>query len=165
MDILNIDPKVIIIQTGGFILLLLVFARFLFRPVRDILDARRNQIEDQYQDAEQKRAQAESLRAEYQGHLERIDEEARTKIAEALKEGQAMREEIISDSRAKGEQILTRAQEEIQRERDLAMAELRTKVADLTVAAAGKLIDEHLDDKKHRDLVSRFIDDIEGVRQ
>jgi F-type H+-transporting ATPase subunit b len=160
VDILNIDPKVLIVQIGGFVLLLVVFKLFLFKPIAGILEARRNEVESRYQDAEAQRDAAEELRAEYQQHLANIEEEMRAKITEALKEGQAMRDEIISDSHAKAEDILTRAQDEIQREKEKALAELKSTVAGLAVDAAGKLIHEKLDDAKHRQLVAAFIDDL-----
>ena len=160
MDILNIDPRVLGVQIGGFVLLLIVFKVFLFKPIMGILEARRKEIDGRYQDAQAQRDAAEQLRAEYQQHLANIDEEMRAKITEAMKEGQAMRDEIIADSRTKAEDILTKAQEELQREKEKALVELRSTVAGLAVDAAGRLIEEKLDDAKHRQLVARFIDEL-----
>jgi len=165
VEILHIDPKVLIVQIGAFILLLIVFKLFLFKPVLDILDARRYEIESEYKDAESFRREAEELKATYEQRLSAIEDEARTRIAEALKEGQAMRDEILADTRAQSELILSRAQEEIQRERDKVVYELRKHVADLAVEAAGKLIEEHLDDEKHRKLVAQFIDELEEAKE
>ncbi len=160
MDILNIDPRVLIVQIGGFILLLVVFKLFLFKPIGGILEARQNEVEASYRDAETQRDAAEQLKAEYQEHLASIEEEMRAKITEALKEGQAMRDEIIADSHAKAEDLLTKAEDEIQREKEKALAELKLTVAGLAVDAAGKLIRERLDDAKHRELVAAFIEDL-----
>lgn len=164
---MNIIPdwKLLLVQAAGFILLLLVFKVFLFRPVLGVLEARRSEVEGQYQSAEDRRQEAEELKAQYERHLASIEEETRAKIADALKEGQSMRDEIIADSRAKAEQILTRAQEQIEREREAAFTDLRTRIADLTVAAAGKIIGEELDAQRHRALVNAFIDDLDGVTQ
>ncbi len=159
------DPRTLVVQLGGFILVLLVFKFFLFKPILDLLDARRNEIENQYEDAEAKRRTAEELKSEYQQHLASIEDEMRAKIAEAVKQGQTMREEIMADSRAQADRILAKAQDEILREKESAMAELRTTVADLAVDAAGKLIAEDLNDKKHRELVGRFIDGLDEVRR
>jgi F-type H+-transporting ATPase subunit b len=164
VDILNMNPKVLLVQLGGFALLLIVFKAFLFKPILGILDARRNEIDGRFADAEAQRKAADELRSEYQKHLADVEEEMRAKIAEALKQGQAMRDEIIADSHAKADSILTKAQEEITREKEKALTELKSKVADLTVQAAGKLIDKELDDAGHRQLVSRFIDDLDGAR-
>jgi F-type H+-transporting ATPase subunit b len=159
------DPRLLIVQAGGFILLLIVFKVFLWKPIMGVLDARRSEIENQYGDAEKRRREAEELKASYERHMAQIHEETRAKITEALKEGQAMRDEIIADSRAQADRILTRAEEEIKRERDKAMHELRTRVVDLTVEATARLIGERLDDEKHRKLVDRFIDDLEGAKK
>jgi len=72
--------------------------------LRRRLDLRRGGLLD----AETQRDAANELRAEYQQHLASIDEEMRAKITEALKEGQAMRDEIIADSHAKSDAILTK---------------------------------------------------------
>ncbi len=160
MEILNIDPKVLILQIGGFVLLLIVFKLFLFKPVLALLDARRSDIESHYANAESQRCAAEELRSQYEKHIAGIEEEMRVRITEAVKEGQRMREEIISDSRAQAEGILAKAQEEIRRERDKAVVELKTKVADLAIEAAGKLIETNLDQDKHRMLVGKVIDEL-----
>jgi F-type H+-transporting ATPase subunit b len=160
VDILNIDPRVLIVQILGFVLLLIVFKLFLFKPIMGILEARQKEIEGRYQDAEAQRTAAQELRSEYEQHLANVQEEMRAKIAQALKDGQTMRDEIIADSHAKADSILTRAQEEIAREKEKALAELKSTVAGLAVDAAGKLIRAKLDDAKHRELVGRFIEDL-----
>ncbi|MCE5198458.1 MAG: F0F1 ATP synthase subunit B [Armatimonadota bacterium] len=157
------DPKVLLVQAIGFLLVLLVFKFFLFKPIMDILDARRAEIDNQYDTAESQRSLAEDLKAQYEKHLAEIDDEMRAKIAEAVKEGQSMREEIITDSREQADRILTRAQDEIQREKEKALVDLRSTVASLTIGAAGKLINENLDDAKHRELIGKYIDDLDEV--
>ncbi|MCE5322659.1 F0F1 ATP synthase subunit B [bacterium] len=159
------EPKVLIVQALGFLLVLGVFKYFLFQPILSILETRRREVSSEYEAAEAQHASADELKAQYERHLAAIAEETRTKIAEAVKEGQNMREEILADSRAQAEHILTRAQEEISRESEKAMTELKTKVADLTVEAAGKLIGESMDDDKHRKMVSSFIDGLDEVKQ
>ncbi|OFX15504.1 MAG: ATP synthase F0 subunit B [Armatimonadetes bacterium RBG_16_58_9] len=157
------DVRTLIVQLGGFLLVLLVFKLFLFKPILGILDARRNEVEGQFEDAETKRKAAEELKSDYEQHIAGIEDETRAKIADAVKDGQAMREEIIADSRAQADRILSKAQEEIQREKESAISELRTTVADLAVEAAGRLIRENLDNKKQRELVGRFIDNLGEV--
>jgi F-type H+-transporting ATPase subunit b len=162
---LNIIPdwRVLIVQAGGFLLLLVVFKLFLFKPIMSVLDARRGEIEGGYKDAEARVQTAEELRAQYEQRLASVEEEIRGKITEAIKDGQRMREEILADSREKADGILTKAQEEIHREQEKAMVELKTTVADLAIGAAGKLIEEKLDPAKHRELVGRFIDNLDEV--
>ena len=162
MDIIPKGP-VLIVQIGGFLLMLLIFKRFLFKPIQGILDARRREIDSQFENAEDDRKAAAELKVQYEQHLANVDAEMRAKITEAAKEGQTLREEIVAESRKQAEQVLARAQDEIGREKDKAVLEINTRVADLAIGAAGKLIEESLDSAKHRQLVDRFIDDLEGA--
>jgi len=161
----DIIPKgpVLIVQIGGFLLMLLIFKRFLFKPIQGILDARRREIDSQFENAEDDRKAAAELKVQYEQHLANVDAEMRAKITEAAKEGQTLREEIVAESRKQAEQVIARAQDEIGREKDKAVLEIKTRVADLAIGAAGKLIEESLDSAKHRQLVDRFIDDLEGA--
>jgi len=155
--------QALVTQGLGFLLVVIVFRRFLWGPILDIIEARRNEVEGHYSAAEDDRKAAAELKAQYDQHLANMDAEMRAKITEAAKEGQALREEIVAESRKQAEQVLARAQDEIGREKDKAVLEIKTRVADLAVSAAGKLIEESLDSAKHRQLVDRFIDDLEGA--
>ena len=162
MDIIP-DPKVLLTQGLGFLLVLVVFRKFLWRPILDLIETRRNEVEGHFSAAEDDRKAAAELKAQYEHHLANVAAEMRAKITEAAKEGQVLREEIVAESRKQAEQVLARAQDEIGREKDKAVLEIKTRVANLAVGAAGKLIEESLDSAKHRQLVDRFIDDLEGA--
>jgi F-type H+-transporting ATPase subunit b len=155
--------KVIVLQAGGFVVVLLILWKFLFKAAGDVFASRQRDVETYYSAAEDDRKAAAELKAEYEKHLVNIDAEMRAKITEAAKEGQTLREEIVAEAREKSEQVLARAEEQIGREKDKAILEIKTRVADLAVGAASKLIEERLDDEKHRQLVDRYIDDLEGV--
>ena len=153
----------LVTQAVGFLLVVLVFYRFLWGPMQGIIDARREEVEGTYSAAEADRRKAAELKAEYEKHMAEVEAEMRAKITEAAKEGQTLREEIVAEAHQKAEQVLARAEEEIGREKDKAMLEIKTRVADLAVGAAGKLIDERMDDEKHRELVGKFIDGLNGA--
>lgn len=157
------DLRVVLVQTLGFILVLAVFKLFLFKPILGILDARRREIENQYENAEADRKSAEEMKTQYEQHLTSVQEEIRAKMVEAMKEGQTMRDEILADSRTKADGMVQKAQEEIRREKEKALVELKGTVADLAVNAAGKLIQENLNTPKQRELVSKYIDELDEV--
>lgn len=159
------DPKVLILQAGGFIVVLLILWKFLFKAAADLFAARQNEVETHYSAAEEDRKSAAELKADYEKHMAEVEAEMRAKITEAAKEGQKLREEIVAEAREKAEQVLARADEEIGREKDKAVLEIKTRVADLAVGAAAKLIEERMDEPKHRQLVDKFIDDLDGVKK
>lgn len=162
--ILNIDPMTLAIQIAGFVLLLLVFRIFLFKPVRDMLDARRDEVSSQYEEAEKRLVAADELKAQYEQHLATIEDEMRVKINEALKEGQRMRDEVVTDARERAAAMIEKAETELRQERDKALVEIKQKVVDLTIQATSKLIEQTLDRSQHDKLILSFIDDLDGAR-
>lgn len=164
MDILNIDPRVLLIQIGGFVLLLIVFKRFLFGPIGQMLAARQEEIRSTYETAEQTRASADELRQDYERRLSGIEVEAREKIQTAIKEGQAHRDALLAEAREEAEKVLRRGQEELQREHAKAMVQLRADVVDIAISSARKLIERSLDDETHRAMIKQFVDGIEAPK-
>lgn len=157
---LSIDPKVMAAQVTGFILLWILLARYLFRPMLALFDARRQAIKTTFEDAENERARAEESRADYEKRLAGMEAEARARMQEAVKEAQAAKNEILTDAKTRSEEILKRGQEDLAREREKTLAQLREEVVNISLDAAGKLIGESMDQPKHRKLVGDFIDRI-----
>ncbi|MCL6519700.1 MAG: F0F1 ATP synthase subunit B [Armatimonadetes bacterium] len=161
---LGIDPKVMAAQVTGFILLWIVLARYLFRPVLAFLDERQRQIKLAIDNANEERAKAEQLRAEFEQRMAGIEAEARSRVQAAVREANAAKEEILAEARSRAESILQRGQEDLAREREKILAQLREEVVNISLTAAGKVIGEALDEERHRKLVSDFIEKLEAKK-
>ena len=85
-----------------------------------------------------------------------MEQEFEKRMTEARKEGQ----EII----AQATQMSEKAREEISRERDLAMAELRQQVADLSLVISEKVIGATLDEQRQRQLIAEFLEQTEELK-
>ena len=151
-NLFEIKPQDFVISLLAFLLLVIIFKKFLWGPVLNVLDNRRKEIEDQYSDAQSKEKDADDLKAAYQAKIAGVDEEIRQKLSEAIKSGHKMRDEIIADSRVQAEAVIAKAMADIERENAKAMQELKETVVKLTIEASGKLIHENLDETKHHAL-------------
>lgn len=159
-----IDPKVMAASVTGFIILWIVLARYLFKPVLTLLDERKEEIKTTYESAEAERKQAEDYRADYEKRLAQIEAEARTHIQTAIREAEDAKNHLIAEARRRSEEILRRGQEELAREREKIIAQIREEIVNMSLAAASKLIEESLDEQKHRKLISDFIESLESVQ-
>lgn len=155
-----INLEVVAAQILGFVLLWMLLARYLFRPVMSMLKARQEDILNTYSEAENAKASAQQLKTELEQRISGIEAEARARIQAAIKEAQDAKDEIIADARGRSEDLLRRGQEDLAREREKTLVQLREQVVDLSIGAASKLVEESLDDAKHRRLVNDFIDRI-----
>ncbi|MBI3909922.1 MAG: F0F1 ATP synthase subunit B [Armatimonadetes bacterium] len=154
---LGIEPQLILINIIGFVLLFWLLRTFLFGPIRGILAQRQAEIHSTLEHIQEDRHAMEETRADYERRLANIEAEARERIQAAVKEAHGLRDQIIQDARTESERISQRAQQEIEREKQKALVELRAEVADLAVAAAGKILRRSLDTRAHQDLLQEFV--------
>ena len=161
---LNFDPKVMAASVTGFLLLWFVLSKFLFGKVKDKIRERNEKIRSDYDAAENERLKAEEFRADYEKQLAEVDAEARSRIQTAVSEAQVAKNEILTEARSKSEDIFARGQEEIAREKEKALTQLKEEVVDITISAAGKLIGESMDQDKQRKLVADFVNEIEDAK-
>lgn len=160
MHQLGIEPSAILVEMVGFVLLLLLLKRFLWTPVTQYLEQRRQDIAHTYDRVEQTRQEMERLRAEYEQRLANIEAEARVQIQQAVKEAQQVREHILAEARQQAEKVVRDAEEVIRYEREKAFAEMRAQIVDLTLLATGKILQENMDSERHRKIVQDFIEQV-----
>lgn len=153
----QVDVWKLAFQVINFLILLYLLNRFLFKPVLARLDERSAKISKGLEDAETAARDRELARAEREAAVSEARKEAANMIANANKIATDTRNEILTDARAEAEKVMVRAREEINAEKERAMAELRAQVADLALAAAGKLVQSQMDGPTQRRLVEEFL--------
>jgi F-type H+-transporting ATPase subunit b len=158
--VFNISLTAFILQVVGFLFLVWLVRKFLLTPINGVLEARQNEVQQTLDQIHHDRQAMETSRREYEARLQAIEAEARDRIQAAVKEAQGVKEEIVSGAHQEAERLTTRARDEITREKQQALVELRTQVADLAVEAAGKILRRSVDDRIQRELVTDFINQV-----
>ena len=160
---LDINPFAVLTQSLGFILLVLFMGKFVYRPVANIIDSRRGEIQHMLDQAAADRRAMEQTRADYEQRLANIEAEAREHISGAVKQSQAEASAIIAKAREEATVQRDRALAEIDQERRKAVAQIRSEMADLAVVAAGKILEREINPAVHRELIGDFITEV-GAR-
>jgi F-type H+-transporting ATPase subunit b len=160
MEMLGLSWQGVLIQICGFLLLLWLLKRFLFGPLQTALSTRRTEIQGTYDRLDAQQRELDQRRADLEARLVGIENEARERILSAVAEAKTMQEQIISEAREQADRTIEQGRRMIQMEQEKAIATLREEMADLAVRAAGRLIDENLNDDRHRRIVSDFISQV-----
>lgn len=161
---LGINLPVLIGQTLSFIFLLTVLRLFVYKPILQMLDERRERIREGLSAAERGREQAAEASREAQAQIDAARREGQAIVAQAQQVAQRLQEEGRQQAQVQQEAILQRARAEIQMERDNAITELRKEFADLTIAAAEKVIGQSLDRAAHQRLIDEALADSSTFR-
>ncbi len=158
---LGMEPAALVIAIGTFLLLWWILAKWLFGPIRNIQQQRSDEIAGNLSAAETERDKMQSQRGELEQRLARIEAEERDRIQQATARAHEARDGILDEARQHAEAIVGESREEIQRQREHALADLRDEVADLSIEAATRALRGRLSDDVHRALVSDFIQELE----
>jgi F-type H+-transporting ATPase subunit b len=158
-----INWQVLFSSLIGFIILFMVLRKFLFPPVLQMIDERRESIEAAFAEVDQARDDVARMKAEYETNMARINAEAQAKLQEALAQGQALAAQLRAEAEQQRESLLARTQEDIRRERDKAVADLRNEAIDLSFAMASKVLEGGLDRSLHDKLVADFVRDLKEL--
>lgn len=154
---IGINLPVLIAQVVSFTVLLLLLKAFIYKPVLKMLDERAEKIRVGLSAAERGvEQQAEAARAA-QEQLDTARREGQGIVAQAQQVSQRLQEEARASAQQQAEALLERARSEIALERDSAISELRREFADLTIAAAEKVIGQSLDRSAHQRLIEQAL--------
>jgi F-type H+-transporting ATPase subunit b len=156
----GVDVPKLIFQVINFLLLLYLLNRFLFPSVIRMLDERKGRISKGLEDAEAAARDRELARAEREAALDEARKEAQAMIARATKIADDSKAEILAEAKAQAEKATSKARGEITAEKDRALAELRTHVAELALEAAGRLVKSEMDGPTQRRLVEDFLSEV-----
>jgi F-type H+-transporting ATPase subunit b len=149
----------ILVAAGNFLIFAVILYLAFGKQVSGMLAARRERIEQGIRDAEQARQDRASAETERLAALTEARREANDILARAQKVAQETRDADIAATREELERMRVRASEEITAEKQRALGELRSEVADLALQAAGRVVGETMTDQRHRRLVEEFLAD------
>lgn len=158
MDLINLP--VIISSLIGFLILMWVLKKPLWTAVPAVIDERRRSIEEAFDEIDRARSELAQQQVDYEKRMADINADAQAKMQEALEKGQAAAAEIKANAEEQREKLLARTQEDIQRMKEKAMAELNNATIDLSFRIAQRVMKEDLDKDRHDRLVSGFIHDM-----
>ncbi|MGM0665938.1 MAG: F0F1 ATP synthase subunit B [Bacteroidota bacterium] len=152
----------IIWTTLIFFLLLVLLRTFAWKPILQALKAREESIKGSLESAEDARREMERLKADN----EAIMEEARSERDELLHEARDARDKMIAEAKkqakTEADKIIEKARTGIEREKVMAINDIRNQIASLSVDIAEKILGEQLRGSKEQNkLIEKLLDDMD----
>ena len=163
MEALGINLGYLISQIINFTLLAVLLYFVAYKPILRMLDERSARIKQGLDDAEQASRRAAEMEQEFDQRLAEARKEGQEIIAQATQMSEKARQEILATARDEARAQVEKAKEEISREREAAMSELRQQVADLSLSISEKVIGGALDQKRQRELIAEFLEQTEEL--
>lgn len=162
MEKLGINLTLLIAQIVNIVVLILLLRSVAYKPILKFLDGRREKIAKGLEDARKAEARLANIEADYSKRMDEARAEGQKVVAEMTANAEKQAAAIIAKANEDAARLKAQAQEEALLERNKALADLRTQVVALSMAAANKLVGEAMDASRQRALVDEFFSGVKS---
>ena len=147
-----------------FAIFAFVLTKLGWKPLLAMIEEREKGIHDAVGSAQKANEEAQRLLAQHQELIREAGRQREEIMKRALADAETVKADLIAQARAESDRMVQKAKEQIEREKKLAIQELRSSVADLAVEAAAKIVQSSLTPEAQKKLVHEFIDNLPQAR-
>ena len=162
-ELVGIIPWTFVAQICNLFIQMYLIKRFLFKPVYEILEKRRAAADAEIIQAEETKAKAEAMRAEYERNMQDARQKANEILDSARNTAAIQSEKILKEAQDQTFAMKNKAEKEIAQEKKKAVNEVKGEIGDMAVEIAGKVIEREINEKDHEKLIDEFISNVGEV--
>ena len=140
---------------------LFMFAsHFLFNPVRDMLEKRKEKIKGELEQAATDQEEAAKVRALYEEKLHEVDKEAEAILADARKRGLENEAKIVAEAREEAAAIIAQARKEAELEKQKMADEVKREIIAVASLMAARVVQANIDTNAQHELIEKTLKEI-----
>lgn len=148
-------------QAVSFLVLLLLMRIFVWKKLLGLLDRRKETIASEFKSIEDTKLAAAKLQEELETRLKSIDELSKSRIDDALREGEKLAVEIKKQAHQEAQKIIEDARNYTKYELSKVKESLKDEIIDLVIKATEDVIEEKITEDGDRKIVESFLNRIE----
>ena len=160
LQIVSFNLWQVLISLANLTLLYLGLKKFLYKPVKAVLENRKASIAKSYAEAEEYRTSANAAREEYAAKLATAHATADEIIHDATGLANKRSEKIVAEARIKADEIVRQGELEASMEKKKAMESIRRDITDVSAAMTEKLLKREMNEADHRSMIDEFLKDV-----
>lgn len=154
------DLGAFVTQMISTIILVIILKAFLWKPIKEFADKRREYIKSQYDDAERLKHETEKFVLEAETKKNNIYNQSSEIIMAAKKEGESIKSKAIEDSKFETSRRLQRANDEIEDAKVKAKKEVIEVSSEFASIIAEKLVKSSVSKEDQSALISEALNEI-----
>jgi F-type H+-transporting ATPase subunit b len=163
-QLVKFDPGLFIWTILTFLLLVALLTKFGWQPLMQMLDTRQEGIKKALSDAENARRELEQLQQESSQIIRKARVEAESIISKSWADAEKLREEMKQKARSEADAIVKESQRQIELETGRALRQIRSEVADLSIAIASKVIQRNVTKEDNDRLIQDTLKQMDSSR-
>lgn len=154
---INISFWNILFTVVNLLILFIAFRIFFFKPIRKIIEARKNEVDEMYAKANAENEAAEARHAEYDEKLVSVESEKKQILATARKTADDEYQTIVNDARTEAKQIREDAVAAAVHEKEEIIGSAKKEIAQMVVDATTKVVGSKAGAEVDSELYDKFI--------
>ncbi len=154
---IGLDPKALLFQIINFIILFWILKKVAYKPILNVLEARRKRIEESLKTAHEIELREQRLAERQAQLLKEAREDAGDIVAKARMQTTEMLGEAEAKARRQADKILADAKNRIAQEVEAARTGLKHEMSGLVAAATEAVLEEKVDANKDKGLIERSL--------
>ena len=160
LEVISVNLWQILISLLNLLILFLLFKKFLFKPVNNMLAKRQSEIDAIYDEADEAKRLAEEDKSLWNEKIGTVKAETDEMIKKAQDSAKHQGETIVSKAKEQADGIIRQAQTQAELEMQKAQEGIKKEIVEVSTALANKLLEREINAEDHRDLIDSFIEKI-----
>lgn len=160
LDIISVNLWQILISLANLFIIFLIVKKFLYKPVKKVLESRRQAIDGQYAAAAEAELSANESKKAWEEKLAGARDEADAIVKNAEEQAKYRSEAMISGAEKEADSIIRQAKTEADLERKKATEGIKREIVEVSEAIAEKMLEREINTEDHKALIDSFIDKI-----
>ena len=160
LDIISVNLWHILISLANLALIFWFVKKFLFGPIRGMLNARQADIDHRYAVADEAQRVAEESCRVWNEKMLSAESRAENILKEATDTAKYRADQIVSEAGERANDIIRRAEAEAELERKKATEGIKREIVDVSAALAEKMLEREVNRDDHRALIDSVIEQI-----
>jgi F-type H+-transporting ATPase subunit b len=159
-DLVTIVPWTFVAQICNLFIQVYLIKRFLFKPINEIIEKRRQMTDAQISEAETANKEALAMKADYEENLAKANENAREIIQDAKRHATLQSEAIVKEAQTQAAAMKQKADADIAQEKVKAFNEMKDEIGGIAMEIAGKVIEREISEADHQRLIEEIIENV-----
>jgi F-type H+-transporting ATPase subunit b len=159
--LIEVKPGLMIWTIVCFLVVLFVLKKYAFGPIQQMIDTRRERIEQAIKEADNAREEARNLLEEHRKLIGQAKSESEDILAEARRIADAQRERVREETEEDRQRRLEETRRQIEQATAQALGQIRDEVGKLSLLAAEKITRKSLTDADQKRLIDEALAELD----
>ena len=159
--LIEVNPGLMIWTIICFLVVLFVLKRYAFGPIQQMIDTRRDRIQQAIAEADNAREEARNLLEEHRKLIGQAKSESEDILSEARRLAEAQRDRVKQETEEDRQRRLEETRRQIDQATAQALGQIRDEVGKLSLLAAEKITRKSLDEKDQQRLIDEALAEID----